>query len=145
MCLGVAAAPGLQIGAAPHETGRQARESLVFSLLVPGKSGAACKATKWEVTFKVVLGVFNTAAATLSSKLISCRLPLTPRYGDLSANSCSRVFTQLRSMCLVVPKSDPENTVQAPKLALSGKNQIIFKWPIAVFGEVSNLLLCFLN
>lgn len=144
-CLGVAAAPGLQIGAAPHETGRQARESLVFSLPVPGKSGAVCKATKWKVTFKVVLGVFNTAAAILSSKLVSSRLPLMPRSGDLSADSCSRVFTQLRNMCLVVPKRDPENTVQAQRLALSGKNQTVFKWPVAMFGEVSNVLLCFLN
>lgn len=92
-CLGVAAALGLQRGAAPHETGRRARESLVFSLLVPGKAGAACKATKWKVTFKVVLGVFNPAADILSSKLISLRLPLMPRYGDLPAHSCSRVFT----------------------------------------------------
>lgn len=35
-CLGVAAAYSLHIGAAQHETGRQARESLAFSLLLPG-------------------------------------------------------------------------------------------------------------
>lgn len=124
---------------------KASQESLVFSLLVPGKSGPVCKATKWKVTFKVVLGVFNTAAAIPSSKLISSRLPLTRRYGDLCADSCSRVFTQLRNMCLVVPERDPENTVQAQRLALSGKNQIIFKWPVAMFGEVSNLLLGFSN
>lgn len=35
-CLGVATARGLQMGVAPRETGRQARESLVLPLPVPG-------------------------------------------------------------------------------------------------------------
>lgn len=92
----------------------------------------------WYVSMNLVV---------LSLKLASSEnFSLPPAYCAFSTHSCPHCLNQL---CMehvnVTPIVYPETPFELKELALNGKNWVLFKWPIAVGGEVFNWLIVFLK